>query len=359
MAETDEKRRVADAEAERLTAAPGRALTLRALADRLGVSTATVSLALRGSDVVAESTRKRVQALADELGYIANRSAASLRTARTDMVGIVVHDVLNPYFAEIFRALEAELNAQSLSIMICNHGDDIERQRTFVETLRQHRADGLVICPAVGTTVEELDRIARSGMPVVSVCREVGGAAIPTVRGDDLAGAFMLTDHLIEEGHQRIAFVGGRRASSAGRERHEGWIAAQRDAGIEPDPALDIAEAMTQPGGRDAVPKLLSRRERPTAVFGFNDSVALGLMAALRRAGVEPGRDIAVGGYDDTDAAAWATPSLTSVWNAPEPIGAAAADLLRRQIGGERVGAERLLIEPELRIRESTRPPRG
>src|SRR5690606_28331905 len=128
--------------------------------------------------------------------YIANRSAASLRTARTDMVGIVVHDVLNPYFAEIFRALEAELNAQSLSIMICNHGDDIERQRTFVETLQQHRADGLVVCPAVGTSGAELDRIARTGMPVVAVCREIPGAAIPTVRGDDLAGGFMLTDHL-------------------------------------------------------------------------------------------------------------------------------------------------------------------
>lgn len=352
-----DREKPADAQGDApLPTLPQRGLTLRMLGDRLGLSTATVSLALRDSPLVAEQTRIRVRALADEIGYVANRSAASLRTARTNMVGVVVHDVVNPYFAEIFRALEAELNAQSLAIMICNHADDVRRQRTFVETLMQHRADGLIMCPSVGTEPAEVLRVARSGLPLVMICRDIGEIGVPVVRGDDFAGALALTRHLIERGHRRIAFVGGRRQTSAGRERHAGYVAAHAEAGIEIDPALDVPEAMTQRAGRDAVAGLLALSRRPTAIFGFNDLVALGLMSALRRHGIEPGRDIAVAGYDNTDGAAWTTPALTSVDNVPGPIGATAAALLRDQIAGLPVRTERILIAPELIVRESTRP---
>ncbi|WP_323181498.1 LacI family DNA-binding transcriptional regulator [Kaistia algarum] len=335
---------------------PQRGLTLRMLGDRLGLSTATISLALRDSPLVAEATRDRVRAFAEEIGYVANRSAASLRTARTNMVGVVVHDVVNPYFAEIFRALEAALNAQSLAIMICNHADDVGRQRTFVETLMQHRADGLIMCPAAGTSESEVLRIVRTGLPFVMICRDVGDIGVPVVRGDDFAGGLALTRHLIAMGHRRIAFVGGRRLTSAGHERHAGYVEAHREAGLAVDPALDIAEAMTQRDGRDAAPALLALGPRPTAIFAFNDLVAFGLMSALRRARIEPGRDMAVAGYDDTDGAAWTTPSLTSVHNVPEEIGQRAAALLKDQIAGIAGRPERILIEPILRVRESTRP---
>lgn len=334
-----------------------RGLTLKELGDELGLSIATISLALRDSPLVAEATRLKVQALAEERGYVANRSAASLRTARSNMVGIVVHDVINPYFAEIFRALEAELNAQSLAIMLCNHADDVRRQRTFVETLMQHRADGLIMCPAVGTDPREIERISRSRMPFVMICRDIADIAVPIVRGDDYAGALALTRHLIAGGHRRIAFVGGRKQTSAGRERHAGYVAACREAGIEPDPALHIPETMTQAAIRDAAMRLIALDPRPTAIFGFNDFVAFGLVAALRLAGIEPGREMAVAGYDDTEVAAWSAPALTSVFNVPDRIGSVAAYLLQGQI--DEVGAppERILIEPVLHIRDSTRFP--
>jgi DNA-binding LacI/PurR family transcriptional regulator len=200
----------------------------------------------------------------------------------------------------------------------------------------------------------EVNRIVRSGMPLVLICRDVDEAEAPIVRGDDFTGALALTRHLIEQGHRRIAFVGGRRLTSAGRERHAGYEAAHREASLPIDPALDISEAMTAAGGRDAAATLLALDPRPTAIFGFNDLVASGLIAALRRAGVLPGIEIAVAGYDDTEPAAWSTPALTSVFNVPDQIGALAADLLRRQIQGERVAPERILIRPELRVREST-----
>ncbi|WP_209001579.1 LacI family DNA-binding transcriptional regulator [Stappia indica] len=336
-----------------------RRITLGDMAAELQVSTATVSLALRNSPLVAAETRERIKAHARSVGYIYNRSAAALRTARSNMVGIAVHDILNPYFAEIFRALEDELGREQQVVLICNHRDDVRRQRSFVDSLLQHRIDGLLLCASVDTTAEEINQLVETGIPVTLICRDVEGARAPVVRGDDIAGGRMLTEHLIAQGHERIAMVGGRRRSSAGRDRNLGWRQALEAAGLDPAAQVDIPELMTQADGRDAVPALLAAQPRPTAVFGFNDLIAFGLIDALKRAGVEPGSGMAVGGYDDTDGAAGGSPSLTSVGNNPGRIGREAAELILRQIGGEAVGDERRMIAPALNIRESTPPPKG
>lgn len=332
----------------------GKRITLGHIADQLGVSTATVSLALRDSPLVAEETKTKVKETAEKIGYIYNRSAASLRTARSQIVGVAVHDILNPYFAEVFSALEDVLEELGQMIFICNHRDDVDRQRAFVHTLLQHRADGLIICPSVGTTAEEINRLVDQGIPVMLVSREVVDARAPCVRGDDVAGGYAVTKHLIDQGHGRIAMVGGRRNSSAGRDRHAGWRKALEEAGINPTAQLDLPELMTQADGRKAVDAILSAEKRPTAVMCFNDLIAFGMMPMLRRAGVEPGRDIAITGYDDIDGAANLMPALTTVWNHADKIGRLAAQTLLRQIAGEPVPYTPVLIEPELRIRESS-----
>lgn len=334
-----------------------RRITLGDMAAELQVSTATVSLALRNSPLVAAETRERIKAHARSVGYIYNRSAAALRTARSNMVGIAVHDILNPYFAEIFRALEDELGREQQVVLICNHRDDVRRQRSFVDSLLQHRIDGLLLCASVDTTAEEINQLVETGIPVTLICRDVEGARAPVVRGDDIAGGRMLTEHLIAQGHERIAMVGGRRRSSAGRDRNLGWRQALEASGLDPAAQVDIPELMTQADGREAVPALLAAQSRPTAVFGFNDLISFGLIDALKRSGVEPGEGMAVGGYDDTDGAAGGSPSLTSVCNNPGRIGREAAELILRQIGGEAVGDERRMIAPALNIRESTPPP--
>ncbi|WP_417672207.1 LacI family DNA-binding transcriptional regulator [Roseibium sp.] len=339
-------------------AASGKRLTLGHIAEKLGISTATVSLALRDSPLVAEDTRQKVKQTAEEIGYIYNRSAASLRTARSQIVGVAVHDILNPYFAEVFSALENVLEEQGQMIFICNHRDDVKRQRAFINTLLQHRADGLILCPSVGTTAEEINRLVDQGIPVTLMCRELKGVWAPCVHGDDLAGGYAVTKHLIDQGHERIAMIGGRRESSAGRDRHAGWRKALEEAGLDPKEQLDIPELMTQSDGRNAVPQILNARERPTALMCFNDLVALGMMPALRRLDIEPGPDMAITGYDDIDGAASRTPALTTVNNHADKIGRLAALTLLRQVAGERVPNRPILIEPDLRIRESS-PPQG
>ncbi len=334
-----------------------RRVTLSQIAAQLDVSTATVSLALRDNPAVASETRKRVQETAVELGYIYNRQAASLRTARTYIVGVVVHDVLNPYFAEIFRAVELELEKHGLTTLICNHRDDINRQRTFVSVLQQQAADGLVLVPSVGTTAQEINNLVEMGMPVTMVCRDVDGAMAPLVRGDDFGGTFQLTKHLIDAGHKRIAMVGGRRQTSSGRDRHGGYLEAMTQAGLEILPGYDVPECMTQVHGFEITPQLLALDPRPTAVVCFNDPIAFGIMHGLSKAGLMPGRDMAITGFDNVDGAQASFPALTTVRNGADDIGREAARAIHAQIEGLHPPFERQLIAAQMEVRDSSPPP--
>jgi LacI family transcriptional regulator len=332
---------------------PTKRLTLAMMADRLGLSTATVSLALRGSPLVAAETRRKVQDLADALGYIYNRSAASLRTARSDIVGVVVHDVLNAYFAELLSTLEAELTQRGLTVILCNHGDDHARQRRFLETLLQHRSDGVILCPSVGTQARDIARIEEAGLPTVLVAREVPEAeGTPMIRGDDAVGMERVVGHLIASGHRRIAFVGGSDRSSSGRERRRGFEAAMAAAGLAVDADLVFSDQMTRAEGRKVAAEVI--RRRPTAIACFNDLIAFGLMMEMNRLGLAPGRDIAVSGYDDVEEAAIWSPSLTSVWNGQQEVGRRAALMLTELIAGRAPAETRVLVTPELRVRETT-----
>ena len=329
-----------------------RRVTLSQLAAQLDVSTATVSLALRDNPAVSAETRRKVRELATEMGYIYNRQAASLRTARTDIVGVVVHDVLNPYFAEVFQAVESELESKGFTILICNHRDDINRQRNFVQVLQQQNADGLVICPSLGTTSADIDAIVRTGTPVTVICRDVDGATAPSVRGDDQTGMIEITRHVIGKGYRRIAFVGGRRHTSSGRDRHGGFMLAMRDAGLEP--VADLPELMNQADGRRAAETLLSLSPPPEAVVCFNDILAFGVMAGVMKAGLRPGVDIAVTGYDDVDGSESWAPSLTTVQNGSDEIGREAARAILALIEGREAPFQRMLIPPRIEVRDSS-----
>jgi LacI family transcriptional regulator len=336
----------------------GRRLTLSMLADRLGISTATVSLALRDSPLVAEETRKRVRALAEELGYIYNRSAASLRTSRTNIVGLVVHDILNPYFAELVSALETELRAAGKIVLLCNHHDDVTQQRDFLETLLQYSADGVVLCPSFGSKPSDIERLVKAGLPTVLVARDVAGVeGVPVIRGDDRGGIKSATEHLIGEGHRRIAFVGGRTGSAAGTERLAGYREALEAAKIPFDAGLVVTDLVTRVDGRRAAQAVLGMEPRPTAVVCFNDLLALGIMTELRRAGLEPGRDLAITGYDDIDEAAEWAPALTSVWNGQQEVGRRAARALSDLIDGTAPEPLKSLVSTELRVRETSAGP--
>lgn len=335
----------------------GSKTALSTIAEHLGVSTATVSLALRDSPLVAEATRERIKRSAVELGYIYNRRAASLRTSRSGIIGVVVHDIMNPFFAEILMAIEDELGAHRQTFLLCNHRDDILIQTNFIDTLLQFGADGVILSPAIGTTAADIAKIEKSGLPVVMIARWVPGATAPVFRGDDKQGIRMATTHLIELGHRRIAFIGGRRETSTGRDRREGYLTAMREHGLEPDPAWQMGSQATRKAGYDSIRAMFEAGIRPTGIVCFNDLVAIGVLSGLRSLGLVPGHDVAVTGYDDISEAEIASPALTTVWNGQQEAGRRAARAMLAILAGQPVARDKVLIAPQLRVRESTCPP--
>lgn len=332
-------------------------IKLSTIAEGLGVSTATVSLALRDSPLVADATRDRIKAHAREIGYIYNRRAASLRTSRSGIVGVVVHDIMNPFYAEILRSIETELDRSRQTFLLSNHYDQVEKQRTFMDTLLQLGADGVIMSPAIGTPPEDIMMAEENGMPAVLIARSVEGAAVPAFRGDDAYGIGLATNHLISLGHTRIAMIGGTDQTSTGRDRYQGYVAAMEKAGLDVLTSMRIPGPRTKQGGFEAAVAFLALEEKPTAAVCWNDLVAIGLMNGIARAGLVPGRDISVTGYDDLEEAAIATPALTTVWNGQREVGRLAARVLLDRLNGAELEPSQQLIKPELHIRQSTGKP--
>jgi DNA-binding LacI/PurR family transcriptional regulator len=331
-------------------------IKLSTIAETLGVSTATVSLALRDSPLVAVSTRDKIKEQARALGYIYNRRAASLRTSRSGIIGVIVHDIMNPFYAEILKAIESELDRSQHTFILSNHYDSVEKQRNFIETMLQLGGDGIIMSPAIGTPHEDLALAEENGMPLILVARTIEGFNLPAYRGDDSYGISLATNHLISLGHKVIAMVGGTDQTSTGRDRYQGYVNALKKADMPVLPELRIPGPRTRQGGFEAAVHFLSLPLKPTAAVCWNDLVAIGLMNGIARAGLVPGVDISVTGYDDLEEASIATPALTTVWNGQSEVGRLAARALLDRLAGSHDPDGLHLIKPEMRIRQSSGP---
>ena len=329
-------------------------LTLRDLARHAEVSPATVSLVLRKSPLVADVTRARVLESMRTLGYVYNRGAASLRTQRTHTVGVAINELHNPYFAELTAAIERALTRLGYSVFLSNSAEDPAHQDRFIETMREYNADGLIICPAEGTSRESLQRVADFGMPCVQISRFVKGAPLDFAGNDHCKGTYLATEHLISLGHRRIAMIGGNDRISTGVERHRGYVTALEAHDLRVDPSLIVRCPANREDGAEAIAPLLKMKRPPSAAVCYNDVVAFGVMLGLRRLGLEAGQDFAVAGCDDmTEAALW-TPALTSVAIDTSAMGEAAAELLLRRIAQPKAQPKRVVLEPRLMVRASS-----
>ncbi|GHC63901.1 transcriptional regulator [Limoniibacter endophyticus] len=299
----------------------------------------------------------RIKEHARAIGYIYNRRAASLRTSRSGIIGVVVHDIMNPFFAEILRSIETELDRSGQTFLLSNHYDQLEKQRNFLDTLLQLGADGVIMSPAIGTPPEDIQMAEDNGLPAVLIARSVPGVDVPVFRGDDAFGTALATNHLISLGHRRIAMIGGTDQTSTGRDRYQGYLSAMNSAGLPVAAHWRIPGPRTKQAGFEAATQFLAFKDRPTAVVCWNDLVAIGLMNGIARAGLVPGKDIAVTGYDDLEEAAIATPALTTVWNGQREVGRRAARVLLDRLNGAVVETHQELIKPELHIRQSTARP--
>ena len=208
---------------------------------------------------------------------------------------------MNPFYAEILSAIESELDRNRQTFILSNHYDSVDKQRNFIETLLQLGGDGVIMSPTIGTLQNDIKLAEDNGMPTILIARSVDKINVPTYRGDDAYGIALATNHLIGLGHRCIAMVGGTCQTPTGRHRYEGYVHALEKANIPVDPDLRISEPRTKQAGFEGAVTLLSLPQKPTAAVCWNDLVAIGLMNGIARAGLTPGKDISVTGYDDLE----------------------------------------------------------
>ncbi len=326
------------------------------VAARAGVSIGTVSNVLNRPERVAPSTRDRVMAAIEELGFVRNEAARQLRAGRSRTVGLVVLDVRNPFFTDLAAGAEAAASAAGLTVVLCNSDDDAAREKHHLSLLQEQRTFGILITP-VGNRTPVIDSIRRTGTSVVLVDRGSGPRRC-SVSVDDRVGGELAVAHLLALGHRHIGFVGGPPSIRQVAERLHGARAAVHAAGL-PQNAITVIEtpALTATAGRTAGERIAQSPpgERPTAIFCANDLLALGALQEMTRRRLNVPGDLAIVGYDDIEFAAAAAVPLTSVRQPPFQLGRTAMDLLLDEVEHAATHRHRQVVfEPELVVREST-----
>lgn len=326
-------------------------VTLMDVAARAGVSRATASLVLRGTGRVSEKTRQRVFAAMDELDYVYDRVAASLREQRAGIVGVVLTHIENPFFGELFRGLERELGNSGAVPLLASTGDDLRRQDAVLTTLREHQVSGLVVVPASGSGAELVDRLRDWGIGHLFVTRSVPGADVSYLGPDDRLGGRQAGEHLLAHRARRFGYVGGAATMQSRMERLAGLRDAVRAAGGSDEDVADLPGETSGEGGLSIGRVLLEGGELPEAVLCHSDSVALGFYRALHDAG--RAHEVRVIGYDDIAGAALFEPPLTSMSVRPDALGVQAARLLQKRMSEPAASPVRTLVAPDLVVRRS------
>jgi DNA-binding LacI/PurR family transcriptional regulator len=323
--------------------------TIRNVAERAGVSKSLVSLVMRGSPHVSERRRQAVLQAARELGYRPNAVARSLVEGRTRLIGAIVADLHNPFFAEFLDGLQESLHGAGLRMLVGSGRWDPLFEAEAVEAFLEMRVDGLVLLSVVPESLKE----AAASVPVVVVGeRDVHGVDI--VVDDDELGASLAVDHLVELGHRRIAHIEGARSTTA-HYRRAGYEKAMHRHGLAAEIVVEPGD-FTEDGGYRAARALLRRDPRPTAIFAPNDLVATGALSAADEQGMRVPADLSIVGYDNTHLARIRHISLTSVDQPRRDMGRVAAELLTARIGDPSRHARQNLVVPHLVVRSTTGP---
>lgn len=328
--------------------------TIKDVAEKAGVSVATVSYVINGTRKVAPETAARVRQAMEELGYQLNGIARSLRTRITYAIGVLVSDITNPFFATLVRGIEDKASEEGYHVIVCNSDEDPKKEDSYIRILYQRRVDGLIIAPTRDGQSSALHELTKQKVPVVLVDRKAKGLLADAVLSDNFGGAFKATSHLIDRGHCRIGIVLGIPGATTTEERFAGYCKALEDAGIPFSEKLVAWGGYRTEGGQRAVAQLLSLDNPPTAIFSTNNQMTVGALCELFARGIKIPNDVAVVGFDDLEWAEIFMPSLTVVAQKPYEIGHCACELLFARIKGVVEKFREIRIPVELRVRGST-----
>ena len=332
-------------------------VTLQDIANRLGVSVATVSRALAGYSDISEETRARVSRAAEDMEYRPNISARRLQKQRTETIGFVIPThgprFSDPFFSELLAGIGNEAAEQEYDLLVSTRASGAEELKTYQRMVMEQRVDGMLV---VRTRKEDarISYLLKQGFPFVAFGRSDLQADFPYLDVDGRQGLRQITQHLIDEGHRRIAFIGAPSGLMFATHRLAGYKDALAANGLPFDASLVMEGELTERSGYRTAMAVLSASRPPGAIVACNDLMALGAISAARELGLNVGRDVAVTGFDDVPLAAHAHPPLTTVRQPIYEIGCRICRMLIRLLRGEPLEQRQALLEPKLVIRASS-----
>lgn len=334
----------------------GSEVTLKQIAEELGLSAMTVSRAINNRKNVDEKTRKKVLEKARSMGYSPNHIAKSLVSKKTYTVGVVVPEIAHSFFANVIQGIEEVTFKDNYQLILTHSAEQEDRERYALETLKAKRVDGILISSA--ERVEDYSfykRIVESNTTLVFFDRCAYGIGASCVRVDDQAGSYNITRHLIDHGYKRIAHLRGPLSISIGKARLNGYKEALQDNGLPVDDNLILESGLHEKGGYEAMRKLLKvhKNDLPRAVFAVNDPAAFGAMEAIYNHGLSIPDDIAIVGFSDDIRAGLMKTPLTTVRQPAYELGKRAAQKLIQLIENDDEPTENIEVKTELVIRDS------
>ena len=337
-------------------------ITIKDIARQAGVTHATVSRALHGSPLISAETGARIRQIAAEVGYLPSAAARSLKTNRSQVLGVIVSHIADPFFSEILQGIDEIAQQGGYSLFIAAAQHSLAREQAIVKTMRAHRVDGVIIC-STPFSAEQSQLLLSYNTPSVVINNQSAEDYRYSIYHDDLYGSQQVTQHLLDLGHRRIAYLGSALSARANFQRLMGFKERMQAAGIPvPEHFIREVEANDPEAASQAIEHFLALAKPPTAIFCFNDMLAMGALKGLQQAGLSVPQDCSVAGFDNITFSAYTNPPLTTFDQPKREIGIQAARLLLGLLDHTEADSPPPTIQTlrgTLLVRASTAPPRN
>jgi len=327
--------------------------TIKDVAKHVGVSTATVSHVINKTRFVSDEIKERVLQAIRDLNYQPNAIARSLVKRKTHTIGIIISDILNPFYTAIVRGIEDVTYKSGYSIMLCNTDENVEKEILYIQVLMEKRIDGLVLSTAFQDGVHPLLSQLK-GIPLVSIVRKMKGFNPDAVFGDNVGGAYQAIEHFIQLVHRRIGIISGPLGLSSGAERLEGYKKALESHRIPIQEDWIKTGDFKKESGYFLTKKLLEEKVPPTALLVVNNQMTIGALNALKELGIRVPEDLSLISFDDMEWCSFINPPLTTVEQSPYLMGKTAGEMLLQKINHKRSQPKKVVILSHLIIRNST-----
>ena len=319
-----------------------------------GVSYATVSRAMNGSEQVNEKTKKRVLEICDSVGYSPNALARGLVTNTSNAIGLIIPNITNPFYPEVALGVEGEARSRGYNVFLCNSNFEPSMMESYFKILIERRVEGLIVA-SVPNEAKGLFDMYRKKMPVVYIGSRPEGEECNCVATDSVKGGYLAADHLIKLGHRRIVFIGGTRTSNSQIDKLKGFRLAMEENGLLPEVRLSINyQYNKRESGYDVTRMLINKKNPPTAIMGSNDMVALGALEACEEYGLDVPNDMSIMGFDDIPYASLPKIQLTTIAQSKYQLGKIAVEMLfKLRESGLKDNCLKEILQPELIVRSS------